>query len=301
MATDNTDWSLFRSFITVLREGSLSAAARALGLGQSTLSRHIATLESGLGLTLFTRSSDGLVPTAAALALRPEAEALAAAANSLFRAASGPLNENVGTVRIAASDMMAVEVLPSILASLQREHPQIVVELAVSSRMDDLQRRDADIAVRMARPSQEALVAQRIGASELGLFAHPGYLAHQGTPTTLSELAEHAFVGFDVGAAYTDTLQLDGQRLTRERFSLRTDNDLAQFAAICSGCGVGACHAILAERAELVRILPALFAPKVDMWVAMHKDLRSTARYRTVFDALKVGLTAYLASAKAAA
>ncbi|BCL77040.1 LysR family transcriptional regulator [Jeongeupia sp. HS-3] len=247
------DWSLYRSFIAVLREGSLSAAARTLKLGQSTLSRHISALEAALEVTLFTRSQEGLVPTSAALALQPEAEALAAAAAAL--------------------------------------------ELAVSNRIDDLIRREADIAVRVAPPSQAALLAQRVGEIEVGLFAHPAYLARRDAPVSVAGLFAHSLIGFDAGAAYTRTLQLDGQALTREQFSLRTDCDLAQLAMIRAGFGIGACHAALAQRSGLIRILPGHFQPRVPAWVVMHENLRSTARYRTVFDALVDGMRGYLGTA----
>ncbi|WP_395836087.1 LysR substrate-binding domain-containing protein [Archangium violaceum] len=136
--------------------------------------------------------------------------------------------------------------------------------------------------------------ASNLGEFELGLYAHPAYLARRPAPNLVAELNEHAFVGFDVGAPYTRTLQLGGQPLTREQFTFRSDNDLAQLAAIRAGCGIGACHVALAQRSGLVRILPEMFAPTVEMWVAMHEDLRTTARYRTVFDALTTGLKAYL-------
>ncbi|WP_257459367.1 LysR family transcriptional regulator [Archangium lipolyticum] len=294
MASTSPDWSLYRSFVAVLREGSLSAAARALGLSQPTLGRHIALLESALGVALFTRSPDGLTPTLAAEALRPEAESLAAAADALFRTASGSLKENAGTVRLTVSEVFAAEVVAPTLARLQADHPRIVVEVAVSNRSDDLLRREADIAVRLVRPSQGALVARRVGAVELGLFAHPSYLARRPAPRSVAELEGHALVGFDRGAPYTRTLQLEGRPLTREQFTFRSDNDLAQLAAIRAGCGIGACHVPLAHRSELVRILPAAFAPTVEMWVAMHEDLRTTARYRTVFAALTAGLKDYL-------
>jgi DNA-binding transcriptional LysR family regulator len=288
------DWSLYRSFVAVLKTGSLSAGARQLGLSQPTLGRHIAALEAHLGLALFTRSQEGLEPTMEALALRPEAEALAAAAEALFRAASGPLAQNAGTVRVAASEITAAEILPPILATLQADYPAIVIELVVSNRNEDLLRREADIAVRMARPTQGALLALRVGAFEVGLYAHPNYLARRPAPSTLDDLAGHAFVGFDVAANYTRTLAIGGELIPRERFSLRTDSDTAQLGAIRAGCGVGACHRPLAERHHLTRVLPELFAPEVDVWVAMHEDLKTTARYRTVFDSLAEGLRTYV-------
>lgn len=295
------DWSLYRSFVAVLHEGSLSAAARSLGLSQPTLGRHIAALEQTLGITLFSRSPDGLEPTAAAVALRAEAEALASAADALFRAASGPLAENAGTVRIAVSEVIAAEVVGPILAGLQRNHPRIVVELAVSNRNDDLLRRDADIAVRMARPVQIGLIARKIGESELGLYAHPDYLTNHSLPKTPDELDGHAIVGFDNAVPYTRVFNLAGKAVPRERFSFRSDSDLAQLAAIRAGCGIGVCHGELARRSGLVRLLPDFFSPRVEMWLVLHQDLKTTARYRTVFDELAVGLVAYLRKGNATA
>jgi len=294
MAPLSPDWALYRSFLTVLQEGSLSAAGRVLGVSQSTLSRHIATLEKAFGLSLFTRSPDGLVPTSAALTLQPHAETLAVAAEALLRAASGMPTETVGTVRVTASEIIAAEVIAPILASLQSDHPGIVVELVVSNRLDDLLRRDADIAVRMTRPHQGALIAKRIGEIELGLYAASSYLKHRQRPQSPADLTEHAIVGFDTPLPYTRTFQLDGQVLTREQFSFRTDSDIAQFAAIRAGCGIGVCHTPLAVREELTRILPDLFAPKIGMWLCMHEDQRMIAKCRLVFDRLAQGLCAYL-------
>lgn len=190
-------WDLYRSFLAVLREGSLSGAARALGLTQPTLGRHVEALEQTLGLALFTRSGHGLMPTEAALELRPHAEALAASAAALLRAASGRGAGTRGTVRITASEVVGAEVLPPILARLRREHPELVVELVLSNRTEDLLRRDADIAVRMVRPAQEALVARRLGVVELGLHAHQRYLDRCGAPAVLDDLRAHALIGFD--------------------------------------------------------------------------------------------------------
>ncbi|MBL0375551.1 LysR family transcriptional regulator [Rhizobium sp. KVB221] len=291
--TTSPDWSLYRSFCAVLRENSLSAAARSIGLSQPTLSRHIMALEHGLGLTLFTRSRDGLLPTAEALALRTEAEALASAADALLRAASGPLSQNTGTVRIATSEVVAAEVIAPILAALRLEQPGIVVEIAVSNRIDDLLRRDADIAVRMTRPIQVGLVAKRVGVSELGLYAHPDYLHGHPAPTTHPELLNHAIIGFDTPMPYTRTFAIDGIAMTRECFAIRSDSDMAQLAAIRAAGGIGVCHGSIANRSCLQRVLSDSFKPTVEVWLAMHEDMRSTLRHRTVFDALGTGLSAF--------
>lgn len=290
------DWSLYRSFLAVLRDGSLSGAARSLGLTQPTIGRHVAALEQALELALFIRAPHGLVPTAAAHRLAPHAEALAAGAAALLRAASDE-TAVAGTVRITASQVVGAEVLPPILADLRATHPDLSVELVLSNEIADLLRRDADIAVRMARPSQSALVARRIGAIPLGLHAHPRYLARCGEPADLAALDRHALIGYDRETAYIRALDPGARGLARQRFALATDSDLAQLAAIRAGFGIGACQVPLARRDGLTRVLPNAFALALETWVVMHEDLRASRRCRAAFDALVAGLGAYVAAA----
>lgn len=295
MAHPSPDWSLFRSFLAVLREGSLSGAGRLLGISQPTLGRHIAALEEALGHKLFTRSPDGLIPTNAAMMLRPKAEALAAAADALLRTASGLSGEDVGTIRITASEIIAAEVIAPILAGMQSNHPGIIVELVVSNQLQDLLRRNADIAVRMAPPQQDALLAKRIGDVELGLFAAPSYLTRRPIPEREADLLDdHLVVGFDTPLPYTRIFELRGQRVTREHFSFRTDSDTGQFAAIRAGCGIGVCHGPLGRRERLVRVLPEAFSAKVGMWLCMHEDQKAVPQCRLVFDYLADGLRSYV-------
>lgn len=295
METTEPGWDLYRSFLAVLREGSLSGAARALGLSQPTIGRHVEALEQALGLPLFTRSGQGLSPTEAAEDLRPHAEALAAGAAALLRTASGARAGTRGTVRVTASEVIGAEVLPPILARLRQEHPALVIELVLTNRTEDLLRRDADIAVRMVRPAQEALVARRIGSVAVGLHAHRRYLDRCGMPESLEALRDHAVIGFDRENAFIRGLRAQGVPLHRGLFALRTDSDLAQLAAIRAGFGIGACQLGLARRdPALVRVLPEALAIGLDTWVAMHADLRGSRRYRIVFDALAEGLTDYI-------
>ncbi|MCW3480695.1 LysR family transcriptional regulator [Neisseriaceae bacterium JH1-16] len=289
-------WELYRTFLGVLREGSLSAAARALGLTQPTVGRHVQALEACVGLTLFVRTPHGLSPSEAAQALRPYAEALEATSAALLRAAASQGEGVRGTVRITASNVVAVEVLPPILADLNAAYPELVIELVPSNRMEDLLQREADIAVRMLRPSQGALVARRIGDIELGLYAHRRYLARRGEPASLDELTGHAIIGFDTETAFIRSMKPQLPMLNRERFALRTDSDLAALAALRAGFGIGFCQVGLARRdAELVRLFPDELAIRLDTWLAMHEDLRDTPRCRVTFTALVEGLTAYLA------
>ncbi|APZ01839.1 LysR family transcriptional regulator [Burkholderia pseudomallei] len=295
-------WELYRSFLGVLREGSLSGAARALGLTQPTVGRHVAALEAALRVPLFTRSSSGLMPTDVALALRAHAEAMESTADALARAATSFGEDVRGVVRISASDVVGVEVLPPIVARLRQRHPALTVELALTNRVQDLLRREADIAVRMTRPGQTQLIARHIGGIELGLHAHRDYLARCGTPRDAGELVRHALIGHDRPTAFIRQIAKSFPGFDRGAFALRTDSDLAQLALIRCGAGIGACQAALAKRdPALVRVLPKAFAGRLDMWVTMHEDLRGSPRCRAAFDALAEGLDAYVDEQRAPA
>jgi DNA-binding transcriptional LysR family regulator len=288
-------WDELRTFVEVSRDGSLSGAARRLGLTQPTVGRHIDALEAALGLTLFTRSPRGLTPTPAALALEPHVEAMATAAAALGRAASGEAAADRGAVRVTASDVIGCEVLPPILAAFHAAHPGIAIELALSNRTADLARGDADIAVRMVRPTQSGLVARRIGASRIGLYAHRDYLARFGEPRSLADLASHCVIGFDRDNSSFRGAGDFARTLTRETFGFRCDNDLAQLAALRAGAGVGGCQENIARRMpELVAVLPNAFYYALEVWLVMHEDLKATRRVRLLFDHLAVGLTDYV-------
>jgi DNA-binding transcriptional LysR family regulator len=292
----NIGWELYRTFLSVLKEGSLSGAARALGITQPTVGRHIAALEQALGVALFTRSQLGLTPTEAALGLRPYAETMESTAASLERAATAHGEGVRGVVRVSASEVMGVEVLPPIVEQLRRRYPELKVELVLSNRVQDLLRREADIAVRMMRPEQEQLVARRVGNIEVGLHARKDYLARQGMPRRASELAGHSLIGYDQPNAFVRKASRSFQGFNREAFSIRTDSDLAQLALIRSGAGIGGCQVALAGRDDtLTRVLPTEFSLQLETWVTMHEDLRTSPRCRVTFDVLVDGLERYIA------
>jgi DNA-binding transcriptional LysR family regulator len=266
MAVSQPGWELYRSFLAVFRERSLSGAARSLALTQPTIGRHIDALEAALGMKLFTRSQAGLVATAGASALVPHAEAMAAAADALARAASGEDTEERGTVRVTASEIVGAEVLPPILTAFREKHPRIAIELVLSNRSQDLLRREADIAVRMVKPTQAALISRKLGVLHLGLHAHPRYLKEHGTPMTLAALMSHPLIGFDKVPSISKLPDTD-MPLNREVFSLRCDSDIAQYAALRAGYGIGACQNALGRRDKLVRILSSVVEFELGMVV----------------------------------
>src|SRR4051812_26890765 len=175
-------WDLLGAFLAVMRTGSLSGAARALGVAQPTVRRQIGALEEALGAALFTRSQAGLRATEAARATMPYAESMAGVAAALVRSVSASASAAEGTVRVTCSEILATEVLPPMLAALRRAHPRLQIELSAPNQTEDLLRRDADVAVRMAPPTQGALVAKRVGGIEVGLFANDDYLRAHPAP-----------------------------------------------------------------------------------------------------------------------
>ena len=287
------DWQLWRSFLAVLQTGSLSAAARRLRLTQPTLGRQIAALEQDLGLALFTRSTEGLHPTEAAAALAPHAQAMAAAAAALQRAASGGDGELRGAVRLAASEFIGGVVLPPMLARFRAVHPAIDIELSLSNQVENLLRRDADIAVRNTVPTQAALLVRRIGETPVGLFAHRNYAAAHGLPATLSDLAEHALIGRPEHLELT--VPVFGMAL---RFGFQCSSDLGLLAALRAGLGIGYCQIPVGRRdADLVPVLPSLVLARIGIWLATHEDLRATRRIRVLLDHLAGELARYVADA----
>jgi DNA-binding transcriptional LysR family regulator len=289
-------WDHWRSFVAVADGGSLSRAARALGLTQPTVSRHVDLLEAALGVTLFLRSPQGLEPTELGRGLLGEARAMAASAAALERTASAPPAEGRGIVRLTASEVVGSEILPRVLAPLIAAHPGLELELVLSNRNEDLLRREADLAVRMTRPTQSGLVARKIAEVAIGLYAHRSYLERHGTPATLRDLAGHVLIGPDRDPAALAALA--GTGLARRMLRLRCDREAAQLNALRAGVGIGVAQAGVARASpELRPVLAAQIAFRLECWLAMHEDLRSSARVRLVFDHLARELPAALAPA----
>ena len=282
--------------LAVLREGSLSGAARVLGMAQPTIGRHVAALEAALGLALFTRSQSGLLPTEAALALRPHAQAMESTAATLQRVAASYGDGVRGVVRVTCSEVIGIEVMPAVVAALRERYPDLTVELVLSNAVQDLLQREADVAVRMTRPSQDQLVARRVGSIELGLHASTDYLAHHGTPASLDDLARHTLIFYDRPTPFVRAGARQWPQFARARVAVRTDSDVAQLALIRAGAGIGICQVALGRRApSLVRLLPEAFSLPLETWVTMHEDLRDSPRCRVTFDALVEALMAHVA------
>lgn len=281
------DWSLVRSFLAVVEHGSLLAAARQLQSSQPTLGRHVAELESQLGLVLFERTGRGLLPTDAALRLVESARAMQSGADQLARRVVGSDPGASGTVRITASQPVACYVLPPLLAQMRLTLPEVQVELVASNTVSNLLRREADIAVRMVRPEQATVIARRVGKVAIKACAHQDYLRRRGIPRHPSDLLAHDLIGGDRNDETLKGFVARGFPVKREQFAFRTDDLIVVWQAVRAGLGVGFVseHLIRSEPA-IVPLLPDLKIEPLPVWLAVHKEIRTNKRIRAVYDYL---------------
>ncbi|MDX8479341.1 LysR family transcriptional regulator [Mesorhizobium sp. VK24D] len=296
------DWNLIKGFVAVAETGSLSAAARRLAASQPTLGRHIAELEQALGVTLFRRGRRGYELTEAGSALYERGRAVAEQANAFSLLALGSVEAIEGTVRIAASEVVAACVLPEMTARLGEEEPGIEVEIVASNQVENLLRRDADIAIRMVRPAQNELVARKVTDIALCLCAAKSYLERRGWPETPTDLADHALIGFDRSDEIIRSFTAYGIPVGRGHFRFRTDNQIVMWQAVRTGNGIGIGQEPLADRdPDLEKLLPEVPLPNLPVWLAMHRDVRTSMRIRRVADFLHEELRRYSAGAGSAA
>lgn len=289
------DWRLIRTFLATLEHGSLLGAARALPSSQPTVGRHIAELESQLGVVLFERTGRGLRPTDTAQRLAEAARGMAAEADRLARCVSGEHAGLAGTVRITASQTAACVLLPPVLAKMRAVLPEIQVELVSSNDISNLLHREADIAVRMTQPDQASLVAKRIGRIKLNAYAHRSYLHRCGTPQRPEDLLRHDLVGFDTSDAIVKGFEKGGIRMGRNRFVLCTDDMLAQAAAVRAGLGIGfTADYLFRGDTDVIALLPMLHIPPLPVWLAVHREIHTSQRIRAVYDFLGEALPAAL-------
>jgi DNA-binding transcriptional LysR family regulator len=288
------DWDDQRAFLAVLDQGSLSAAARYLGVTQPTVRARVEALEQSLGIRLFTRSVRGLVPTPQARELGEAARAMARASDAFVRAAGAQPGEAAGVVRISVSEFVGVAVLPPMLRRLRDRHPSLLIEIETSNVSANLLEQEVDLAVRMTPPRQAALVARKVPPIPLGFFAHADYLAARGTPLSIDDLAQHDLIGPDRSIADLEAIRRLLPELGRQPFVIRTDSHPAQFAAVRARLGIGVMQCAIGHADhELIEVLPNATIGALETWIVTHEDLRDTPRVRAVFDHLVEEFEAY--------
>jgi DNA-binding transcriptional LysR family regulator len=286
------DWSLVRSFLAALDQGTLLGAARVVKASQPTVGRHIAELESKLAIVLFERTGRGLVPTPMALELAEAARAMEMGAMQLTRTLTGAQAQTRGTVRITASVPVAVQLLPPVLTRMRQLLPDIDVELVSSNQVTNLLRREADIAVRMVRPDQATLIAKKIGNVGLGAYAHHGYLSRYAPLRMPTDLLSHQLIGSDADNSIVQGFAAMGHPIAREAFCFRCDDFMVQWQAVRAGLGIGFVADYMARTDPgVVQVLKAqLPIPPLPMWLAVHREIRTSKRIRAVYDYLAAEL-----------
>ncbi|MBB3656698.1 DNA-binding transcriptional LysR family regulator [Rhizobium sp. BK650] len=288
---ERLDWTLLRTFLAVVESGSLSSAASRLKVAQPTLSRHVRELEGVLGVTLFVRTARGLEPTEAALGLISDARNMGEAAQALALKAFGRSQQLTGTVRVTSSVMVANMWLPSILAELRQAEPSIQIELVASDTNQNLLRRDADIAIRMADPTHGDLIARKLGDAPLGLYGARSYFDKRGRIATMRDLLEHDIIGFDRSEVILKVFAANGQPVQRNMFPIRCDDQMVYWNLTLAGLGVGFAQVMLADKVPTLERVPIDLMPPMPVWLVMHEEVRTSARIRRVADFLAAAIT----------
>ena len=281
------DWNRARAFLVTAEEGSLSAAARALGMAQPTLGRQVDALEEELGVILFERVGRGFVLTPSGLDLLDHVRAMGDAANRVSLSAAGNAQSIEGTVRITASDAHAAILLPPILATLRRTHPGIHLDIIASSVSSDLRRREADIAVRNYQPTEPDLIARKLRDIPARLYATPALIERLGNPRLPNDLRDAEFINVDRTGVFIKGLNALGLNLAERNFPILAENYLVMWELVKQGLGIGIQDGVIGDREPLVRrVLPDLEPINFSMWLVTHREVNTSRRIRVVFDLL---------------
>ncbi|GAA6208009.1 LysR family transcriptional regulator [Cognatishimia sp. WU-CL00825] len=276
-----------RTFQAVVKHGSLLAASKQLALTQPTVGRHIDLLEDALGIQLFTRGRAGMRLTEKGADLVGVANEISGSALEFERVAAGLEEQISGSVRLSTNQIFGTLLLPGLVAAFMQTHSEIDLEIVVTNAVSNLLQRDADIAIRMFRPTQNDLIARKVTDLPMGLYAHKNYLDRNDAPQTLAALKQHVLIGQDRSPTLIAAFHSAGIDLTRGDFNFRCDDDVAALHAVRAGIGIGPLHTGMAARwPDLVRILPQLDIPPLQLWLACHADVRHNKRIRLVMDFL---------------
>lgn len=281
----NFDWNRARAFLVTAEEGSLSAAARALGMAQPTLGRQVAALEEELGVVLFERLGRGLALTANGLDLLDHVRAMGTAAGRVSLIARGQAQSIDGSICITASEIYSAFLLPPILKKLRQIAPALEIEIVASNATVNLKRREADIAIRNVRPTQSDLIARKVGHDFARLYAAQSYLDDIGPLRELGDLNRADFIGFDTTDVMRTGLNALGLALTRQNFPILTGSHLAHWELVKQGLGIGVFPEFVGDGdASVSRVWPDLAALDFPIWLVTHRELNTSRRVRLVFD-----------------
>ena len=290
---DTLDWNQLRAFLETAETGSLSAAARKLGLTQPTLSRQVAAIEHSMGVTLFERVGKTMALTHTGLDLLEHARAMGTAVEALSLAATGRSQAVGGVVSVSATDIMAARVLPPLVQRLREKAPGIAIELITTDTFSDLQRREADIAIRHAKPEQPDLIARLVREAKAHFYASEAWVKAHGHPCMAEDAADASFIGSDRSGQYLGMLQEQGLHLTEANFSCYANHSVTQWSLVREGLGIAPMmDEVALATPGVVRVLDDLPPFRFPIWLVSHRELRTSRRIRIVFDELADGLMA---------
>lgn len=288
---DDVDWNQLKAFLETAETGSLSAAARKLGLTQPTLSRQVAAIEQRMGVTLFERVGKAMALTPTGLDLLEHARAMGAAAEALLLAASGRSQAVGGVVSVSATYGAAAYFLAPLVRKLREKEPSIAIEVIATDAVSDLLRREADIAIRHVKPDQPDLIARWIREATAHFYASEDWVRVHGHPRLAEEAAHLPFVGADRSGHFLAYLRQHGLPLSEANFSCYADHSLTQWSLVRHGMGIGAmAEEIARDTPGIVRVLDEVPPVKFPIWLVTHRELRTSQRIRVVFEALAQGL-----------
>lgn len=281
------DWNQARAFLVTAEEGSLSAAARALGLTQPTLSRQVAALEETLGVTLFERVSKSLILTEAGVELADHVRAMGEAASRVSLAASGQSQDVEGMVTVSTTDVLATYLLPDILADLRRKAPGVEIRIRCTNSLSDLRRREADIAIRHVEPDHPDLYARKLYDASARIYATLDYLQDFGGSLPMKDAGDHDFIGYDDNPVLVGHLRAMGLPVSEANIKLSSPSGAAAWAYVRRGLGLGIMADEIAERCpELAPAFHDLAPVFMPVWLVTHRELHTSRRIRVVFDHL---------------
>ncbi len=288
---DELDWNQLKAFLATAEAGSLSAAARKLGLTQPTLSRQVAAIEKRMGVTLFERVGKAMALTSTGLDLLEHARAMGTAAQALALSATGRSQAVGGVVSVSATDAVAAYLLPPLVRELHDQDPSIAVEVISSNALSDLLRREADIAIRHVKPEQPELIARLVRDASASFYASEEWVRRHGHPRRAEDAANLPFVGAEQKGPYLAYLQQHGLPVTEASFSCYAEHSTANWGLVRAGMGIGAMMDEIARQTPgVVRVLDEVAPVVFPIWLVSHRELRTSRCIRVVFEALARGL-----------
>jgi len=282
------DWNRARAFLVTAEEGSLAAAARAMGMNQPTLGRQVAALEEEIGFDLFTRRGRGLELTPNGVKLLEHVRLMGDAANQFSLSATGKSDVIEGEVSITASELLSTFMLSPMIKTLREVEPGIEIEINSTNDERDLNRREADIAIRNFRPTQPELIAKRLCSIRGHLYAAKSYLKQLGNPRSIADLNKANFIDTEKPGRLLALLNSQGFNLTKENFPVISNSHIVQWELVKQGVAISATVEEIGDKEPLVERVAISDVPLItmDLWLVTHNELRTNRRIRRVFDFL---------------